>query len=117
MATSHGSTLGLAQKDGNVVSISGLNVLAYIASYEERLVEEDSFILGVGVGSCSLGMQMVYPHVPEFTGVASAAKCVNQHPWGCRNAAEVNVVSGFYDLDGLVRAYEMDVFVHMVECL
>ena len=51
--------LGLAQKDGNVVSISGLNVLAYIASYEERLVEEDSFILGVGVGSCSLGMQMV----------------------------------------------------------
>ena len=56
--------LGLAQEDGDVVGVSGLYVLAYIAAYEECLMEEDSLILGIGVGSGSLGVEVVDPRSP-----------------------------------------------------
>ena len=78
-------------------------------------MEEDSLILGIGVGSGSLGVEVVDPHVPELACIASAAESVDQHFGGCGHTAEVNVVSGLHDLDGLVRAYKMDIFVHIVD--
>ena len=77
-------------------------------------MEEDSLILGIGVGSGSLGVEVVDPHVPELTGVTSAAEGVDQHLGGCSHTAEMNMVTGLHDLDGLVRAYKMDIFVHIV---
>ena len=107
--------LGLAQEDGDVVGISGLYAFAHIAANEERLMEEYPLIPGIGVGSGSLGVQVVDPHVPELACIASAAESVDQHFWGCGHTAEVNVVSGLDDLDGLVRAYKMDIFVPIVD--
>ena len=109
-------SLGLAQEDGDVVGIAGLYALAHIAAYEECLMEEDSLILGVGVGSGALGVEVVDPHVPEFACIASAAESVNEHLGGCGHTAEMNMVTGLHDLDGLVRTYKMDIFMHMVDC-
>ena len=80
-------SLGLAQEDGDVVGIAGLYAL-----------------------------EVVDPHVPEFACIASAAESVDEHLGGCGHTAEMNMVTGLHDLDGLVRTYKMDIFMHMVDC-
>ena len=109
--------LCLAQKDGDVVCISGLYVFPYVPSYKESLVEKYSLIFCICVWSGSLGMKMVDSYILEFPGVSSSAKGVYQDFRSACNTAEVYVVSTLDVSDSLFCRNEFNFLMHDLVCL
>ena len=103
--------LGFAQKNGDVVRITALNAFADICSDEEALMEEYAVVFRIGIRCRTFRMQVMDIHVMQFTGIPAAAERINQKSRCARNAAEMDMVSGFDNLHRLICGYKTDISV------
>ena len=114
----HGSaaveTLRFAQEDGNVVRIAALRNFADIAAHEERVELEDPFEFGCGIGSRTLGVEVMDVHIPEFLVGAALAHGLDEALGSRGNRAEVDVVSGLDDLHSLLGGRKLDLVIHLL---
>ena len=60
----------------------------------------------IGINTCSLRLQPM-----QFTGIPAAAERINQKSRCARNAAEMDMVSGFDNLHRLICGYKTDISV------
>ena len=104
--------LGLAEEYRNIVGVTCLYAFPYVPAYEKGLVEESAFVFSFGVRGRAFGVQVVDEHMFQFTGIASAAKGVNQDSRGAGHGRKMDMVAGFHNLYGLVGAYILDVEIH-----
>ena len=105
-------TLRLAQEDGNIVGITALRNLAYVAAHEERVELEHTLELGIGIGCRTFGVEVVYVHVAQFVILAAGAHSLDEALRSRRYRAQVYVISRFDYLPGLFRRNEFDLRIH-----
>ena len=104
--------LGLAEEYRNIVGISCLHALAHISSYEESLMEEDAAEFRISIWRRAFGVKVVDAYILKFSCFTSSTEGLDEDAWCACDAAEVDVVAGFYDLDGFVSRNESDLFTH-----
>ena len=104
--------LGLAQEDRNVVGITALGYLAHVRTDEEGVELEDALELRIGIGSRTLGVEVVYMDVLQLSGFAALAHGVDQALRSGCYGAQVHVISRLDDLDGLFGRCEFDLRIH-----
>jgi hypothetical protein len=85
--------LSLAEEDRDIVGISCLDTLADIGSYEKRLMEEDSVEFRICVWGSSFSVEVVDAYILKFTGLTSAAKCLDKDTWSACHAAQMDMVA------------------------
>ena len=103
--------LGFAQENGDIVRITALNAFADICSDEEALMEEYAVVLRIGVRCRTFGVQVMDMHIMQFTGIAAAAERIDENLRCTRNAAEMNVITGFNHLYSFIGRHKIDVSV------
>ena len=82
--------------DGNVVGIAAVHVLSDIGSNEETLVEENSFVGGIGIDGGAFSMEMMEMQVLETSLVRAAFQRIYENVGGAGNAAKVYMIVRVY---------------------
>ena len=83
--------LALSEMHGEIVGVAPVDILPDVRAHEEALLEEDSFVGGVAVGSRSFGMEMMEMQVGHIPCVGAAAECADQAMRHAGDAAEVDM--------------------------
>ena len=85
--------LRLAEEYRDVVGIAGLDALAYVRTYEEGLMEENSVVLFVCIWCGSLGVEVMDAYILKFSCVTSSAEGLDKNLRCACNAAEMDVIA------------------------
>ena len=85
--------LSFAEEYRNIVCVSCLYALTYIASYKEGLMKEYSVELFVSIRCISFCMQMMYAYITKLAGFAPAAKSLNEYLRCTCHTAEMYMVA------------------------
>ena len=101
-------TLRLAQEDGNVIGVARLGYLAHVTTHEERIQLEDALELRIGIGSRTLGVEVMDVYIFQLATLTTSAHSLNQTLRSRCYGAQVYVVTRLNDLNGLLGRSKMN---------